>query len=168
MDASDPDPLMDAPDLDIHIAMLRQRLIVLRDLVALRKIRVEVILAGENRAGINSAVQRQRGFDRELYRMAAQDRKSSRQPQANRANVGIRRSAETGRAATKDLGACRELDVHFQADYRLVPGDRLRGHGGGHARRHESHYTGQAASPDKIPGTFPPKGTYGENRCCNA
>ena len=50
VDARDPDALVDAADLDVDIAVLGQRLIVLRDLVALGQIRIEVVLAGENRA----------------------------------------------------------------------------------------------------------------------
>ena len=46
------------------------------------------------------------------------------QAQAHRADVGVRRIAEAGRAAAENLGARQELDVDFQSDDRLVPGLR--------------------------------------------
>jgi hypothetical protein len=46
-----PDSIVSARQLNIHMAVLGQRLIVLGDLVALRQIRIEVILARENSNG---------------------------------------------------------------------------------------------------------------------
>jgi len=40
-----------------------------------------------------------------------------------------------------------QLDVHFQTNHRLVPGDHLGGNGRCHARRHGTHYTGRVGQP---------------------
>ena len=117
--------LRDAVHLDIDEAMLGQRLVVLRDLVALGQVGIEVVLARENRARIHPAVQRQRGLDGQFHGLPAQHRQRAGQSQAYRADVGVGRRAETGGAAAEDLGARGELDVDFQADDRLVLGDDL-------------------------------------------
>ena len=64
VDAREPDPLRAAVDGNLESSAERQRPLVLRDLIALRQVRIEVVLAGEDRLGLNGAAQRQRGLDR--------------------------------------------------------------------------------------------------------
>jgi hypothetical protein len=137
VDARNADAFLHAVDFNVDPAMLGYRLIVLRNLVALGKIRVEIILTGEDGSRIHAAIQGQAGLNRQFDGLPAQHGKGSRQPQTDRADVGIGRSAETGRAATEDLGVGGELDVNFQADDRLVLFDY-----GSRARRHVFHYSG--------------------------
>jgi len=67
-------------------------------------------------------------------------RQRTRQAQADRADVGIRRRAETCTAAAIDFGARAELDVHLETDYWLVACDNLwRWHDGGDGGHH-FHY----------------------------
>ncbi len=110
---------------EVDPAVLGQRLIVLRDLVALRQVRIEVVLPGENRLRANLAVHRQRGLDRHLDGVPVQHGQRAGQPQADRAHVGVRGRAETGRAGAEDFRTSGKLDMHLQADDRLVPGEHL-------------------------------------------
>ena len=154
VDARDADALVRAGHVDIDPAVLGQRLIVLRNLVALGQIRIEVILAGEDRAGVHRAVQRQRGLDGEFHSMAVQHRQRARQTQANRADIGIGRRSETGGAAAENLGSRGQLDVHFQADHRLVLCDDVRCGEGLGARRHLSIIAADFRRPRPIGGVF--------------
>jgi N-acetyl-alpha-D-glucosaminyl L-malate synthase BshA len=101
--------------------MLGQRLLVLRDLVALGQVGIKVILAREAGNRTHPAVQRQRRLDGQFDGRTIQHRQRPRQTQADRANVAVRLRAEAGGAAAEDLGRGGQLDVYFQADHRLVP-----------------------------------------------
>ena len=48
-------------------------------------------------------------------------------PEADRADVGVRRRAETGGAAAENLGRGGKLDVHFEPDDGLVARNTRRG-----------------------------------------
>ena len=119
--------LRDAVHHDIDVAVLGERLVVLRDLVALGQVRIEVVLAGEARVRADAAVQRQRAFDGQFHGLAAQHRQRAGQAQADRADIGVGRRAEAGGAAAEDLGGGGQLDVDFEADHRLVARDGLGG-----------------------------------------
>ncbi len=100
--------------------MLGDRLVVLRNLVALGKIGIEVVLAREDRVLAHLAIQRHRGQHRELHCLAVQHRQRARKAQAHRADIRVRRIAEPGRAAAEDLGLGQKLDVNFQPDDGFV------------------------------------------------
>ena len=101
-------------------AMLGQRLVVLRNLVALGQIGIKVVFAREDRALAHLAVERQRGQRGKLDGLLVQHGQRSGQPQANRANVGVRIRAEPVGATAKRLGRREQLHVHFEADHGLV------------------------------------------------
>src|SRR5262249_37862232 len=126
MDARHADALGLAVDLDLDPAVFGQGLIVLRNLVALRQIRVEVILTGEDGTRVHVAIQRQSRLNGEFHGLAAKHRQRARQSQANRADMSVRRRAETRGTPAKDLGARGKLDVHLQPDDRLVFSDGVR------------------------------------------
>jgi len=136
VDARHADALRDAVHHDIDAAVLPQRLVVLRNLVALGQVRIEVVLARKARFRANPAVQRQRPFDRQFHRLAAQHRQRARQPQADRADVGVGRRAEARGASAKNLRRGAELHVHFEPDDRFVArnyfGSRHSNSGRGH------------------------------------
>ena len=136
VDARDADVPEGAIHHDIDVAVLRQRLVVLRDLVPLGQVRIKVVLARETRLRVDAAVQRQRTLDGQFHRLAAQHGQRSGQPQANGAHVGIGRRAKTGRAPAKDLGRGGKLHVHFEADDRLIARNRFGCRHGGGGRGH--------------------------------
>ena len=89
VDAGDADALCFRVRLRITstIAVLGQRLIVLRDLVALGQVRIEIVLAREDRHRVDRAVQRQRGLDGQFHGVAIQHRQRARQAQADRTHI---------------------------------------------------------------------------------
>ncbi len=107
---------------NVQITVLGERLIVLRDLIALGQVRIEIVLSGESRKFLNLTVKCYGRADRKLDRLPAQHRQSARQPETNRTYIGIRRRPKLHRAATKDLGLGPELNVYFEANHRLVLG----------------------------------------------
>src|ERR1039457_3942127 len=106
--------------------MLGHRLVILRDLVALRQIGVEIILAGESRDSAHLAAQREGALDGQFHGFAAEDGKGAGKSEADRTHVGVGRCAEAGGTAAEDLGGRGQLDVDFESDYRLVAGADLR------------------------------------------
>jgi hypothetical protein len=99
-----------------------ERQIELRDLVGLREIRVEVVLAVELHPGRDRTLERERGERREFHGTSVQDRQGPGQGKAGRADIGIRRVAKAIRAGAEDLGAGQELDVDLQTDDGLECG----------------------------------------------
>ncbi len=99
-------------------SMLSQRLVELRNLVPLRQIGIEVVLAGKNRPLPHLAVQRQRGQRGKLHRPPIQHRQRPRQPQAHRADVRIRRRPEPVHAPAERLRLRQQLDVDLEPDDR--------------------------------------------------
>ena len=140
--ARNSDPFVHTIHRNIDVTMLGQRLIILRDLISLGQIRIEVVLAREARRGPDPAIQRQRRFDRQVHGLAAQHGQRSGQAQANWTNVRVRLRAEAGGAATKDLRRGSQLDVHLQADHRLVARNLL-GRGESHKSCRHIHYVAQ-------------------------
>ena len=59
VDPRDADALLFALDLNFHPAVLGQRLVILRDLIALGQIRIEIVLARKDGTRIHAAVQGQ-------------------------------------------------------------------------------------------------------------
>ena len=112
-----------AAALVVDPARRRERPLVLRDLVALRQVRIEVVLAREDRLDLHRAAERVRGARAELDDPPVQDRQRARQAEADRADVRVRRRAEAGAAAAEDFRLREQLRVNFQTD------DRLEGHG---------------------------------------
>jgi len=100
--------------------MLGQRLVVLRNLVALGQVGIEVILARKDRCLIDAAIQRHRGQGGELDRLAVQHRQSSGHAQAHGTNIRIGRSTEARGAGAEDLSRRQKLNVHFEANDWLV------------------------------------------------
>src|SRR5690606_5672210 len=99
-----------------------QRLVELRDLVALGQVGIEVVLARENAGLVHLATERQRRARGQGDGPLVGHRQRARKPEADRADVRVRRGAEAGGAAAEHLGAGEELDVH------LEPDDGLPGH----------------------------------------
>src|SRR5258708_13825558 len=106
---------------DLEPALHREREVELRDLVALRQVRVHVVLTVEFRVLGRPAVERDARGDRELDRAAVRVRERARQPEADLAGERVRRRAEPlRRTAAEHLGAGVELDLALDTDDRLV------------------------------------------------
>ena len=115
-----------APSTAISTSRVGQRFLVLRDLVALRQIRIKIILARESGAT---------GFTRQLSAAAACIASSTAvrfktgsapgKPRHTGHTLRIRLRPETGGASAENLGRGRQLDMHLQTDHRLILSDRL-------------------------------------------
>ena len=112
-------------------AMLGQRLVELRNLIALGQVGIEVILAGEDGALAHLAVDGQRGQRGELDGLLIQHRQRAGQSQADRADVGVGRRAEMIGATAEGLGRGEQLHVDLEADDGLVFGHDFRRKSGG-------------------------------------
>ena len=99
---------------NVEVAVERDRLVVLGDLIILRLIRVEVVLPGEPAPRRDLAVQRQADPDGRLHGRLVEGGQRAGQAQAHRAHLGVGFGAEIRRAGAEHLGGGRQFDVHFQ------------------------------------------------------
>ena len=107
-------------------AVLGQRLVELRNLVALGQVGIEIILAREDRPLAHLAVERQRSQRGKFDGLCVQHRQRAGQPQANGADVRVRVRSEMIGATAKCLCGREQLHVHFKADHWLVLGQNIR------------------------------------------
>src|SRR5207245_11458051 len=92
----------------------RERQVELRDLVALRKVRIQVVLAIELRVLGRLAVERESRGDRELDPTTVRHRERAGEAETDRADERVRRRAEPASlAAAEHLRLGRELDVRL-------------------------------------------------------
>ena len=111
---------------NVEPAMLGERLIELRNLVALGQVGIEVVFAGKDGAFANLAIDSGCGQHGELDCALVEHRQRARQPEADRADVGVGRRAELRRTAAEGLGPGEQLHVDFEADDRLIFGQDFR------------------------------------------
>jgi hypothetical protein len=109
-----------APDLDAPAR--RERPFVLRDLVALREVRVEVVLPLEDGRAVDPAAGRQGEAQGEAHHLAVQDGERARVAEADGADGGVRARAEDDRARAERLRPRLQLGVDFQPDDRFEVG----------------------------------------------
>ena len=100
--------------------LARERDVVLADLVALRVVGIEVVLAVEDRARRDLAAERQRDLQRVADRLLVGHRQRPGMGEADRAGVDVRLVAEGELAAAEHLRPGRELDVDLEPDHGLV------------------------------------------------
>ena len=112
---------------DLDVAVLDDRLLVLADLVALRQVRIEVILAREDRAARHAGADGEPEHDCHAHGFAVQHRQHAGVAEVHEVRLDVRRRAVGGRRAGEDLRARRELRVDLEAD------DGFPFHGGAHA-----------------------------------
>src|ERR1035441_1253257 len=118
--ASDADLFLDVIDIDADESELGQRLVVLRNLVALWQVGIKIILARKNRDFIDAALQSHCREGRELHRLLIQHWQSSRKSQTDGADIGVWRIAKAGGARAEDFRRSEQLNVDFEPDYRFV------------------------------------------------
>ena len=126
--AGDADALGAVRSLDVDVAVFGQRLVVLRDLVALGQVGIEVILAGEDRRLVGS------GSSAPLPPAPRTPPHAGSAPAARRAvprqtgqTLVFGGSPKWVEQPQKDLGRGEELDVDFESDDRLIFGLRSYG-----------------------------------------
>ena len=107
-----------------HRAALRERHVVLRDLIIFGHIRIEIILAIELRERRNLRAEREARADHVLDGRAVGYRERARQRQADGTDLGVRLAAELVDAAAEHLGRRAQLDVALDADDRFVLGSQ--------------------------------------------
>ena len=120
MGPGDADPLHHPVNLDVQPAVLADRQIKLRRLEILRQIRIIVVLPVELAVVGDLGINGQSSLHTELNHLLIDYRKHSRQSQADRTDMGIRRSAEFRLAAAEDLGSRLQLNMDFQSDNRFI------------------------------------------------
>ena len=112
---------VDAMDPDVAEPPVRsERDVVLADLVPLRQVRIEVVLAVEDRPRRDLAAERDRDPHRVFDRLLVGHRQRPGVAEADRAGVGVRLGAELELAAAEHLRPRLELDVDLEADRRLA------------------------------------------------
>ena len=118
MRASDADGLDGAViEHDVELAALHHGQFVLADLIALRQIGVEIILAREHRAARDFRPDAQTEFDRPAKGFGVQHRQHGRICQIDQVRLGVRRRrAVSRRRAGKNLRLRCELGVYLQPD----------------------------------------------------
>ena len=102
-----------------ELAARAERLVVLADLVRLRQVGVEVVLAVEDGALGDLAVEREAELDRLLDRAPVRHRQRAGEREAHRARLRVRLAAEAVAAAAEHLRLRLQLDVDLQPDHRL-------------------------------------------------
>src|SRR5688572_26148332 len=120
MDALYTDFLVSSVNEDLDETMLRQRPVVLRNLVAFGEVGIKVVLAGPLRFRVDLAVQAQRSLKRHRDGHAIQNRQRPRQTKAYRARVKVRRFTELRRTGAEELRIREQLCVTLEADHSLV------------------------------------------------
>jgi hypothetical protein len=135
VDAGDPDPPGPlSVHLDLDPASGREGLLVLRDLIALGKVGIEVVLASEDRARMHLAVGREPGANGVLHRHSIQDRQRTREREADRAGVVVGIIAVADGAGAEELRPGAKMNVHLESDHRFVVGMHVAAHRGSGGR----------------------------------
>jgi hypothetical protein len=111
---ADLDPL--AIDVEQHLALAHDRVLELADLVALRQVRVEIVLSVEHRALVDLGLEPQARADGLANAFLVDHRQHAGHGRIHEAHIGIGRIAEGRRRAGKQLAFAGHLRVHFHAD----------------------------------------------------
>ena len=100
-------------------AMLAKRTVELGNLISLGQIRVEIVLSCKNRRLVDLAPKRNRSLHGHRDSLPVNNRKGSRESEAYRTGICIRRGPELGAAATEQFAAREQLCVYFKTNYRF-------------------------------------------------
>ena len=113
VDARQSDMLYPAPDRNVETTAERERTFILRNLVTLRQVGIEIILAREDRERLDVASERERRFDRVVDRGTVEDRQRARHAETDRAHLRVGRRAERRAAPAENFRAGLQLRVDF-------------------------------------------------------
>ena len=117
MQPLDADGFRSAVHVDLDLAFADDRILELADLIALRQIRIEVVLAVEDAAIVDLRLEAQPGAYRLRNALLVDDRQHARHGRIDETDVAVRFRAEGGRRSRKQLGLRRHLRMHFQPDH---------------------------------------------------
>ena len=92
-----------ALELDDDLALAHDRRFVLADLIALRQIRIEIVLAIEHRAPVDLGIQAQSGAHRLADAFPVDDGQHARHRGVDQRNMTVRLAAEGGRRAREQF-----------------------------------------------------------------
>ena len=104
---------------DLELALADERVVELADLIALRQVGVEIILAVEARPGIDLRLERHAGPHRLADAFAVRHRQHAGHGGVDQADLGVGLGAELGRRAGEELGVGGDLGVDLEADHDL-------------------------------------------------
>ena len=102
--------------LDDHLALADDRMGELADLVALRQVRIEVVLPVEAALQVDLRLQAQARADRLLHAAAVDHRQHPRHRRVHQADLLVRPRSEADGGAGEQLGVRGDLGVHLQAE----------------------------------------------------
>ena len=105
-----------AVEIDDHLALAHDRLVVLADLVALRQVGIEIILAVEHRLQIDLGVEAEPRAHRLPDTFLVDHRQHAGHGGIDQRDVGVGRAAEFGGGAGEQLRLGGDLRVHLHAD----------------------------------------------------
>jgi hypothetical protein len=122
MDAANPHILHACFRFDLDFPICGKRLVILRNLISLRQVWIEIILAGEDAFRMDLAAESQSHADRQFHRFLVQHRERTRLTRANRADVAIRLGSDRidNFTSAKHLGFSEQLSVDFESDDGFV------------------------------------------------
>ena len=105
-----------SPTIDRHLAFADDRLLVLGDLIALRQVRVEVVLAVEAALQVDLGGDTEAGAHGLRDALAVDHRQHPRHRRVDQADVRVGRRAERGRRAGEQLRPGNHLGMNLHAD----------------------------------------------------
>ena len=129
MDALDPHPPRDTgTHVHDHLALAHDRVEQLADLVALRQVGIEIVLAVEGRPEVDLRLQAQPRAHRLRDATLVDHRQHPRHPGIDEGHIGIRLGTKGRGRPGKELRRRGDLRMHLKPDHELpVPG-RARDH----------------------------------------
>ena len=96
-----------ALEIDDHLALADDRLLVLADLVALRQVGIEIVLAVEHRLPVDLRLQPEPGADRLPHAFLVDHRQHAGHGGVDQRDMAVGRAAELGRGAGEQLRLAR-------------------------------------------------------------
>ncbi len=102
--------------VDHHFALAHHRRLVLADLVALRQVRIEIVLAVEHRFQVDARLEAEPGAHRLLDAFLVDDGQHPRHRRVDQRYVRIGLAAERGRGAREQLGLRGHLGMDLHTD----------------------------------------------------
>ena len=128
-------------DRDHDGALADDRLLVLRNLVALRQVRVEIVLPVEHGFEVDPGLQPKAGADRLPHAFLVDDRQHPRHRRVDEADIVVRLGAELRRRSGEQLRLRQHLgvDLHADDDFPVAGSAGNEAFGIGRARVDEAH-----------------------------
>ncbi len=116
MQALDADLHRLAVDVDLDLALADDRLLVLADLIALRQVGVEVVLAVEHASEVDRRLEAEPGAHGLRDALGVDHRQHAGHRRVDQRDMAVGLGAELGGSAGEQLGARSDLRVHLEAD----------------------------------------------------